>query len=226
MAPGAPISGARRGRSPGAWRAGLHRAAARSGELGRAEPRTPSPPAEPGSGAKPAEPSPLSGAGQGPRPASRAAEPPSGARPASGGPSPAGGKARQPAHRPSPSAGEPPVKAGECGAGGLGERKRGVSGRFSGALCASAAFFQLLELLRARPSPSSPHPAPSRWPGFTVIPLGAFTGNTSEGRYKKFWLRWLSRENSGGVSVLGCGRRLSRLYYSVVRPLNQLNEPR
>jgi len=35
-------------------------------------------------------------------------------------------------------------------------------------------FFQPLELLRARPSPSSPHPAPSRRLGFTVIQLGAF----------------------------------------------------
>jgi len=39
VAPGAPLSGARRGRSPGAWGAGLHRATARGGELGRARRR-------------------------------------------------------------------------------------------------------------------------------------------------------------------------------------------
>ena len=84
-----------------------------------------------------------------------------------------------------PSRGGPPLTAGQVG-GREGE-KEGFRGRFSAALRASAAFFQLLELLRAHPSPpSSPHPAPSRWPGLTVIPLGAFTGNTSEGLYKNF----------------------------------------
>jgi hypothetical protein len=46
----------------------------------------------------------------------------------------------------------------------------------------------LLELLRTHPSPSSPHPAPSRWPGLTVILLGAFIGETSKGCYKSIAL--------------------------------------
>jgi len=131
--------------------------------------------------------------------------------------------------RPAPSPNPPHRGAASYGGAGwwAGGRERGVSGRLSGALRASVVFaaLLLLELLRARPSPSSPHPAPSRWPGFTVIPLGAFTGNTSEGQYKNF-ARAGSRENSGGVSVLWCGRRLPGLYYSVVRPLNRFNGAR
>jgi len=139
------------------------------------------------------------------------------------------GAFRRPAPSPNPpSRGGPAFFSWEGGAGWwAGGRERGVSGRLSGALRASEVLAAplLLELLRARPSPSSPHPAPSPWLGFTVIPLGAFTGNTSEGLYKNF-ARAGSRENSGGVSVLWCGRRLPGLYYSVVRPLNRFNGAR
>ena len=84
---------------------------------------------------------------------------------------------------------QPPLSRGAACYGGAGwwagGRERGVLGRLSGALRASAVFFQPLELLRAHPSPpSSPHPAPSPWLGFTVIQLGAFTGKPIQGQHK------------------------------------------
>ena len=102
---------------------------------------------------------------------------------------------------------QPPLSRGAAsyrGAGWwAGGRERGVSGRLSGALRASAVFFQLLELLRVRPSPpSSPHPAPSLWLGLTVIPLGAFTALTP-GLEHKSLARRRSREASSTPSLEG-----------------------
>jgi hypothetical protein len=210
LAPGAPLSGARRGRSPGA----------------RLKDR-----ASPGRcslEAKPLNPLPA-------LPPSRRLErlslpvaDPHGARPPFRRLSLPGAEARlarSPGPSPNPpSRGGPPLTAGQAG------WREGEKEGFRGGSLGRCAL-QRRSSSRSSfcgPAPPRPRPIPRRasYTGFTVIPLGAFTGNTSEGRYKKFCSRWLSRENSGGVSVLGCGRKLPGLYYSVVRPLNQLNEPR
>jgi hypothetical protein len=72
-----------------------------------------------------------------------------------------------------PSKGGPRLSAGRVG-GWEGEKEGFRGGRCRALYASAAAFFLLLELPQAHPSPpSSPYPAPS-FPRLIVILLGAF----------------------------------------------------
>jgi hypothetical protein len=79
-----------------------------------------------------------------------------------------------------------------------GRRASALAALHGASLC--AAWCALSPLIP--PSPSSPHPAPSRWPGFTVIQLGAFTALTL-GLEHKSLARRRSREASSTPSLEG-----------------------